>query len=53
MSTVFEVDSCEGTSVPWGNSKGAQGDMVLLTSTPSDEVPPKSLPTTGSPSSLT
>lgn len=25
MSTVFEVDSCEGTSVPWGNSKGAQG----------------------------
>ena len=30
-----------------------RGDMVLLTSTPSDEVPPKSLPTTGSPSSLT
>lgn len=49
----LEADPCEGISVSWGNSKGAQGNLVILTSTPSHKVPPKSLPTMGSPSSLT
>lgn len=60
MSGVFEAeqeleaDPCEWIHLPPAEApKGAQGDLVLLTSTPSHKVPPKSLPSRGSLSSLT